>query len=350
MSCDICPFNCKGAKETPYGLCNVIKLEEKTGLTFLNYGLVEYGLSCPEKLGFFHFYPGHETLYIVTSGCNLKCFLCREYSLVFGNLKRTLKYAKKLLPQDIINLAHKVNATNIIFSCNSILNYEFLMQVIRLAIKENIGVGIITHGVFNTRKIRSIIELADAFLVRFFGFSERSYSRLTILPTGYKYAKIFSEEAYKHHKLLEISYTLVPSINDDPNEISSFLEWISCHFGYNIPIHFRRFYPKYFLSHRTPTRTRELKRAWKEAKERGFRYVYIDDVFEGVERNTYCSEDGELLIMRIGEFIKVMNLEGKKCVRCGKEIPLVGKAKSNYHDTTLRYKFIVDGNTTSNST
>jgi pyruvate formate lyase activating enzyme len=66
-----------------------------------------------------------------------------------------------------------------------------------------------------------------------------------------------------------------------------------------------------------------MKEAHKIAKKY-LNYVYLGNVPEMEEENTYCPECGALLIRRKGYNIELEKLDEKgRCTECGKEIPII---------------------------
>jgi len=339
MKCGICPLACDLDKDKELGLCRIISFSEEGVLKSRNSGILEYGMSGIEDLGFYHYYPGYEALYVVMPGCNLRCTFCPEWKIVYKNLDELCGFLTPILPKNLVKIAKLHHVKSIIFSCNSALNSEYIKEVYLHGKGEGLSIGLITHGVFCKEYINHLLNYLDAILVIFLGFSERSYSKITIIPTGYKYALEIAKLARSKNKHLEIAYIVITGINDSKEEIENFLNQISAQITNEVPIHFKRFQPNFILTEKAPTRTKTLKGAWILAKKKGFKYVYIDDIFEGEPRNTVCPVDNEPIILRIGSFVFSRVNSQKGCPRCGKETPFYGDI--NLVDESLYLKFRV---------
>jgi len=336
IECDACPLNCKLSEMIPVGLCDVISIKNNE-LASVNNGAFEYGVHYIEELGFYHFYPGSTALYLLFPGCNLKCLFCPEWKIVMKKPTEVEGFTGIINPGELVSLAIENNVDGIVLSCSSILNYKYLDALIQALVNKPLYLSMITNGVINTDYFADIMRKIDGFLIRFFGFSTKSYSKISIYPKGHLEAINTLIKLTKMGKHVEVSYTIITGINDSIDELNSFFASIS-RVSNDIPVHIKRFKPNYMMFDRTPTRNKALVDAYKLAKESGLRYVYVDDIFEGNEKNTYCPVDGSLLIRRVGNWIDFFLISNKKCPNCGLEIPLIGKLNRTLDKDLLKFK------------
>jgi pyruvate formate lyase activating enzyme len=114
---------------------------------------------------------------------------------------------------------------------------------------------------------------------------------------------------------------VIPTLNDNLDDIRRMCVWIRENLGAEVPLHFTRFFPAYKLTSLPPTPVATLEAAVRIADEEGLRYVYIGNV-PGHERNsTFCPECGERVIHRIHCNVLSMDVERGKCRFCEHEIP-----------------------------
>jgi len=119
---------------------------------------------------------------------------------------------------------------------------------------------------------------------------------------------------------VEITNLVIPTHNDNPENVRKMCAWIKDELGGDTPIHFSRFYPLYKLRNLPPTPVTTLERNRKIAMEAGLEYAYIGNVPGHEGERTYCPQCQKLLIFRQGYSIGEFNLNKGKCKFCGKLI------------------------------
>jgi pyruvate formate lyase activating enzyme len=121
--------------------------------------------------------------------------------------------------------------------------------------------------------------------------------------------------------LVEITNLLVPTLNDDEENIRRMCVWIARTLGEDIPVHFSRFHPTYQLRGLPPTPVATLERAAEVASQEGLKYVYIGNVPGGRLESTWCPSCGGVLVRRLGYRVLELNIDGGGCKFCGEAIP-----------------------------
>jgi len=317
VQCAICPNRCTLA-EGEVGDCN-----NRKNIDGKLYTLV-YGQPCAltvdpiEKGPMFHMKPGMRTLALGTAGCNLKCKNCQNWQFTQVGPEETENY--RLSPQEAINLAHKNNCEAIVFTYNDpIVSYEYVLEMAKLAKKNNLKTIMITAGYINPEPLRELCQYMDAIKIDLKGFTNEFYQqvcRATLQPV-LDSIKIIKEEGV----WLEIVNLVIPSFNDNSSEIKSMCSWIVDNVGPNVPLHFSRFWHSYKLENMETTPVNTLESAFSIATKAGLNYVYIGNVPGHPKGNTYCPHCGKLLIERIG-FLAIgqNNIVNGKCKFCGEKI------------------------------
>jgi pyruvate formate lyase activating enzyme len=159
----------------------------------------------------------------------------------------------------------------------------------------------------------------DAVKVDFKGFTEKYYE--DICHAKLKPVMDTLEFLAKNRIWYEVVYLMVPTLNDNFDDIRSMCQWMVKDLGNNVPVHFTRFQPLYLLKNLPPTPVSSLDRAREIAMEEGMNYVYVGNVPGHPGENTYCSACKKVVIGREGFTILEMNLKDGKCKFCGKIIP-----------------------------
>ncbi len=167
--------------------------------------------------------------------------------------------------------------------------------------------------------MKALCKVLDAACIDLKGFTEEYYRSITegTLQPVLETLKTLKGEGVH----VEIVNLVVPTKNDDMDQIRQMCRWIKEELGSDTPIHFSRFYPMYKLRNLPPTPVPTLERARKVGLSVGLEYVYIGNVPGHEGENTYCSKCKELVIQRIGYRIRQKNLIGAKCKYCGHALP-----------------------------
>ena len=314
--CRLCPRKCI-IPEGKRGFCRV--RENRGGKL---YSLV-YGKPCCisiepiEKAPFYHFKPGHRRLCIATVSCNLRCKYCQNSQISQVGPGEVDTY--NLSPFDVVKIAQKEKVESICFTFNEpVVFYEYVYDTAKLAKQKGIKSSIVSAGYINEKPLRKLVKVLDAIKIDLKAYNEDFYRRICSaeLEPVLKTLKILKEEG-KHFEIVNL---IVPTLNDDPEEIKKMCLWIKENLGDSVPLHFLRFHPSYRLTNLPPTDISKLETAIRIAKQTGLKYVYIGNVPGHRYNSTYCPNCGKMLIQRAGLKITENNIENGKCKHCGAEI------------------------------
>jgi pyruvate formate lyase activating enzyme len=317
IECTLCPRFCKlGDKERGY--CGV---RENIGGTY--YTLV-YGKACAihidpiEKKPFFHFLPSSSALSLASAGCNVNCKFCQnwEISQVRPEQVRHLDFP----PQTVVRSAQKNHCSVIAYTYSEpIVFYEYMYDTSLGARKKGIKNVVVTGGHTNPEPLIELTKVVDAIKVDLKAFNQNFYTQYVQgeLQPVLEAIKIIA----KSNVWLEIVYLVIPTLNDDPQEIRRMARWILHEVGPEIPVHFSRFHPMYLMKNLPPTPISTLEQAHKIAVQEGLQYVYVGNVPGHRSENTFCSNCQKLIIKRTAYQIHKVEIENGKCKFCGNPIP-----------------------------
>ena len=274
IECLLCPRFCKlGDKERGY--CGV---RENIGGTY--YTLV-YGKACSilddpiEKKPFFHYLPNSKALSIATAGCNVNCKFCQNWEISQFRPEQIQNY--DISPRQVAEYALKYKCPVIAYTYTEpIVFYEYMYDTSQEARKKGIRNVVITGGYINPEPLEDLIKVVDAIKVDLKAFSQDFY-------TSYVRGKLEPvleaiKTVSKSNVWLEIVYLVIPTLNDNSNEIRKMSQWIMKEIGPDVPLHFSRFYPMYLVKNLPPTPVSTLEKAQKIALEEGLHYVYIGNI------------------------------------------------------------------------
>jgi len=317
VRCELCPYRCI-LKEGKTGVCRVRKnIEGK--LYTLNYGKVSSIAVDPiEKKPLFHFHPASQVLSLSTVGCNLRCRHCQNWEISQKGIE--FPYLREMSPEDVLKIAK--NYEGVAWTYNEpVIWHEFTMDTSKLLKKEGLYTVYVTNGYINPEPMEEVLKYIDAFNIDIKGFSEEFYKRITagsLSPVLQTAEKIFM--AGKH---LELTYLIIPTLNDSEEEIKRFTEWVAG-LSTDIPVHFSRFFPMYRMTELPPTPVKKLHAAYKIAKDAGLEFVYLGNTWEPEYESTYCPNCGSLLIERMYYHTRVLGLTpDSHCKKCGRKINIV---------------------------
>ena len=156
----------------------------------------------------------------------------------------------------------------------------------------------------------------DGICIDLKGISERFYQKIA----GGNLGPVLNT-IRRMHSLgvwVEIVTLIIPGVNDSVEELRSTAEAIKG-ISESIPWHVSRFYPAYRMADYLPTPVATIQRARQIGIEVGLRYVYEGNI-PGQGETTHCPNCNQLLIKRIGFFVKENHLRAGRCPVCNEEI------------------------------
>lgn len=271
-----------------------------------------------EKKPLFHFYPGSDILSIATAGCNLHCKNCQNWQISQANPEDVPSYSFR--PEDIVAIALSSNCNMIAYTYTEPLTfYEYTLDTSIIARAYGMKNVLVTAGYLNKRPLRRLYRYTDAANIDLKFFNDEMYRKIT--TANLKPVLDALVLAREMDVWLEITNLVMPTLNDNMDEIRKMCKWIKENLGEDVPLHFSRFYPHYLLRNLPPTPYSTLKRAYQVAKEVGLKFVYIGNVFGAKEESTYCPLCNSVLIKRVGYQILEYNIVKGRCKFCNEEIP-----------------------------
>ena len=316
VQCGLCPNNCM-IPETVKGRCRA-----RMNIGGELYSLV-YGKPCAvhidpiEKKPMFHFLPGSSSFSIATAGCCLSCKYCQNWQISQANPEETPHY--DMPPEKVVALAQEKGCRSIAYTyTDPIIFYEYVYDTAVLARKAGLKNILVTCGYINDAPLKELTPLIDGANIDLKGFTEAYYRTVT----GGSLAPVMHAIQYmaKHGVIVEVTNLVVPTLNDNLDEIRRMVRWLGEEVSPDVPLHFSRFYPNFKLEHLPATPYETLQAAWAAAREAGLHFVYMGNVYQTEGQETYCPACGALVIKRSGYRILTSNMKGNACAACGAAI------------------------------
>lgn len=272
-----------------------------------------------EKLPLNHFYPGSSALTIATGGCNVRCLYCQNWQ--HSQKKPDELKTFELTPRDAVALARKKKVKTIAFGYTEPVAFmEYARDIAVLAKRARLKVAVATAAFVDPDPLLDLARYVDAFVVALKGFNEDFYHRVL----GIQLAPVLTAIetlAKRSNCWLELVNLLVPTYNDDPEQIRAMVAWIHSHVGDDVPVHFERFVPEYRLANlpRTPVQT--LEAACAAGRAAGLRYVYTSNIAPHEGCNTMCASCQTTVIERLGFKVLSNGLKRGVCPECRQKLP-----------------------------
>ena len=316
VQCGLCPKECV-IEPGQSGECRV-----RINIDGVLHSVV-YGYPCSinidpvEKKPLFHFLPGTGVLSLATVGCNLHCKNCQNWEISQANPENA--QAVFCPPQRLVELTGHYNCLSLAYTyTDPIIFYEYTCDCAKLAKQHNIRNVLVTAGYINQQPWKQMLEYIDAANIDLKALSDDFYRR--ICSATLKPVQDAMVTAKQSGVLVEVTNLIIPTLNDDPEQIRQLARWVKENLGSETPLHFSRFFPHYKMRHLPPTSLKTLDTAREIAISEGLFYVYIGNILSKAGQNTYCPGCKNLLIERSGYTILQNRLKQGCCPDCGREI------------------------------
>ena len=317
VQCHLCAHNCKIHDGTA-GICKV-RINKEGVLYTMVYGLPSNGVIDPiEKKPLYHFYPGTKVYSFGTISCNFKCANCQNWQISQIIPKQAV--IKPIPPEKAVAMASEFNCQGIAWTYNEpTIWFEYNYKGSKYAKKLGLYVVYVTNGFINPKPLKKIAPYLDALNIDVKSFNDGFYRK--ICKSRLKPVLKTAELAVQLGKHVEITNLLIPTLNDDLDEIAQLITWVHDRLGPDTPLHFSRFHPDNKLRHLPRTPETLLVKAYQLAKDMGLKYVFLGNIYHPRFGNTYCPKCNQLAIRRGSTFgVKDMNLDNGRCRNCGEQI------------------------------
>lgn len=322
VECQLCPKYCRIAPGRSGDCRTRVNVEGKLVAT-------SYGFPCAihidpiEKKPLFHFLPGSPIFSVATAGCNLHCLGCQNDSISQVGVEEVDAF--ELSPDQLIQEALRVNSLSIAYTYTEPLTYyEYTFDCSSAARKAGLKNVLVTAGFINEKPLRRLARVVDAANVDLKAFNDPFYQ--TNCSANLKPVLNTLEVLREEGVWLEITNLVIPTLNDDMDEIRRMCGWILERLGPDVPLHFSRFHPRHRLRNLPPTPGETLEQARKVAMDAGLHFVYVGNLRTRDGENTTCPnpscpERSRPLVERIGFEILENRITQGRCPACGTTVP-----------------------------
>lgn len=319
-TCAVCPRRC-AVKPGKRGYCEV-RVNEDGRLYTLIHGLCSSLAADPiEKKPVFHYRPGSLVFSVGTVGCNMRCRHCQNWQISRADPLDGARELADVPPETLIQLALREHCEGIAWTYNEpTIWLEYVLEGARLAEREALYTVMVTNGYITLEALDELGPLLDVWRVDVKGFSDETYRTLAGVP---HFAPILeAAERARHHwgMHVEVVTNVVPTVNDDEEELARIAGWIAERLGAETPWHLTRFIPCLDLSHLPATPTETLEAAVAIGRAAGLKHVYVGNVPGHRDENTICPGCGSVVMRRLGYTVGLEGLDQGRCAACGAEV------------------------------
>ena len=274
--CDLCPHACR-IPPGRTGRCGV-RANHNGTLVALVYGHpVSVQVDPIEKKPLYHFLPGTRTFSLGTSGCNLSCRFCQNYSLSFSRPEAADLTARPVTPEEIAEEALRHGCQSVALTYNEPTVWaEYGLAIAQAARARGLKTVSVTNGYIQPAAAAEFYRFIDAANVDLKSFDDAFYRRLcgaTLQPV-LDTLKLLR----KLGVWLEVTNLVIPEENDRPEQLAALAKWVCAELGPETPLHFSAFFPTWKLTHRPATPRATLERARKLALAAGLRHVHLGNL------------------------------------------------------------------------
>jgi len=320
VRCNVCPRRCV-VKPGARGHCEV-RVNREGKLYSLTYGRCSSVAADPiEKKPVFNFCPGTMVFSLGTLGCNFHCIHCQNWQIAHASPTLGAGELTELSPEDTLLAARRYQCRGVAWTYNEpTIWFEYILETAKLFKENGLYTVMVTNGYITPEALDELGPHIDVYRVDVKAWTREAYKKITGVPAAEE-VRASAERAKKKWKMhVEVVTNVIPTINDDDEQLEAIAGWIMAELGDKTPWHITRFVPYLELSHLPPTPTNTLERAREIGKKAGLCFVYLGNVPGHEAENTYCCNCGRLVIDRVGFSIAAFNVHEGHCAFCGYDL------------------------------
>jgi pyruvate formate lyase activating enzyme len=320
VKCNICRWRCSIAPDR-LGVCRMYKNLGGT-LYNMNYGLASSVAIDPiEKKPLFHFYPGSLVFSLGSWGCNFHCQGCQNWQISCVDIAPEGRGSEEMPPSQAIELTRSNRCQGLAWTYNEpAMWFEYTLDSAKLARQNNFYTVYVTNGYMTPEALDTIGPYLDAWRVDVKGFKDETYRRIAKITHWEGILETAERARNKWNMHVEVITNVIPTLNDDDEQLNGIARWIKDKLGELTPWHVTRFYPQYQELDLPPTPVATLEHALKIGQQAGLKFIYVGNVPGHDGENTTCYNCGRMVVQRQGYNTRILGLQGSKCKFCGAEL------------------------------
>ncbi len=195
-----------------------------------------------EKKPLFNFHRGSTVLSTGPNGCNFTCLNCQNWHI--SQQKTTA--VQYLSPASLASAAMSKSDGLAFTYTEPTIWYEYIMDTAPLVREKNGIVVMVSNGYVNQQPLKDLISVTDAWNIDLKAWSNDFYRK--VCGGDLETVKNSIETVAASNCHLEITWLLIPGLNDDPEQITEAAKWIKKTTGKDTVLHVSRYFPMYRMT------------------------------------------------------------------------------------------------------
>ena len=328
VQCRVCPKSCV-IKPGNRGQCGARENRDGTLVALVYDRVCSVAADPVEKKPLFHFFPGSLVLSLGTLGCNFTCGHCQNWQIAHAEAgPNTIRELRELPASKLPVLADHNDCAGVAWTYNEpTIWIEYVIDGARVAHEHGLYTVMVTNGYITQEGLDAVAPHLDAYRVDVKGFSDDLYRRLCKVADFAPVLASAERALHVHGCHVEIVTNVIPTMNDDEEQLRAIADWIVARLGAKTPWHVTRFMPYLEFSHLPATPVKTLERAQAIGFEAGLEFVYIGNVPGHAGENTVCPNCRRLVARRTGYAVQDLALRDGHCAMCGWDLNVRERVK-----------------------
>jgi pyruvate formate lyase activating enzyme len=261
-----------------------------------------------EKKPLYHFKPGSDIVSIGPNGCNLSCKFCQNWTI-----SQEKAPTRNISPEELLEFTRSRRSAGVSYTYTEpLIWYEYIYDSAGLLKDAGFATVLVSNGYINEEPAREIFQYIDAVNFDLKSMKPEFYRK--ICKGKLENVQRAIEIAREMGLHVEITNLLIPGYNDSNEEIGELVDWVY-NLDPSIVLHISRYFPNYAFDD-DPTPPKRLQYAYDVAREK-LHYVYTGNIGGIGNPDTKCLKCDSTLIKRNFYNVRVVGLDGNKCVHCG---------------------------------
>lgn len=279
--CNLCLWRCR-LRHGQRGFCQAHVNRHGT-LYNLSYGIISaIDIDPIESKPVRHYQPGSKVMSVGSYGCNFRCGGCHNLDISWGTaaldeLAKGKSTSAYVSPQELVDTALRWQVQGIAFTYSEPAVWlEYVLDVALLARQAGLYTVYVSNSFVTDEALLELAPHIDVLCSDIKSSDDDFYSEICRLANVQQVlGSIAKAQQLGIH--VETRTNIIPTKNDDINQLRPIAEWIYQHLGSDSPWHITRFFPAYKLAHLPVTPADVMWQAHDMARQVGLKNVYVYD-------------------------------------------------------------------------